>query len=190
MADEISVPEPGLPVDLHTYPWWLVLLWGILSIVIGIMFLTTPALTTVVFITLLGAFWLVGGVFTLASLVSDKSNMGWKIFLGVLNIIVGIIILAYPLYSTFVLLAFFIIFLGFWACIMGVLHLFQAFTLKDWGMGVLGIISIFFGILLLTFTLISIALLPFIAGAFAIIFGLCAIVFAFSARKAVTAPAA
>lgn len=189
MAEEVAVSGPGVPVDMRMFPWWLVLLWGILSIIIGIMFLTTPAITTVVFITLLGAFWLVGGFITLASLITDKSNMGWKIFLSILNILVGIVILAYPLYSTLILLAFFIIFLGFWACVMGALHLFQAFKLKDWGMGVLGIISIFFGILLLAFPLISIALIPFVAGTFAIIFGICAIIFGFTARKAPAVPA-
>ncbi|MEN6610548.1 MAG: HdeD family acid-resistance protein [Methanoregulaceae archaeon] len=189
MTDEVTIPKPELPVDVRAFPWWLILLWGILSIIIGVMFLTTPAITTVVFITLLGAFWLVGGVFTLASLVSDKSNMGWKILIAILNILVGIIILAYPLYSTLLLLAFFIIFLGFWACIIGALHLFQAFTMKDAGMGVLGIISLFFGILLLAFPLISIELVPFVAGAFAFVLGICAIIFAFSARKAPEVPA-
>jgi uncharacterized membrane protein HdeD (DUF308 family) len=175
--------------EISFFPWWVVLLWGILSLIVGIMFLTTPAITTMIFITLLGAFWFVGGVFTLLSLADDRTNTGWKIFLSILNIIVGILILMYPFYSTLFILSFFIILLGVWACFMGGAHLFQAFSKKDAGMGVLGVLSLIFGVLLLVFPLISIALLPFVAGAFAFVLGICAIVFSFTAKKVQAAPA-
>ena len=109
------------------------LLWGLLSFIIGIMFLTTPGITTLILITFMGAYWLVGGFFTLGSLFVDKTNMGLKIFLSVVNILAGIIILAYPLYSTVFILAFFAIFIGFWGCFIGAAHLFQAFKTKDAG---------------------------------------------------------
>lgn len=169
---------PGL------YPWWVVLIWGILALLIGIMFLASPGITTVLFITFLGAYWLVGGIFSLASLAVDKTNLGWKIFLAILNIIAGIIILAYPLYSTFFLLSFFIILVGFWACVTGGVHLYEAFTKKDACTGILGIFSLIFGIILLIFPFISAALLPFVAGVFAIVVGLAAIVTSFAAKKA------
>jgi len=190
MADEITTPEMILQKKISLFPWWVVLLWGILALIIGIMFLTTPAITTIVFITLLGAFWFVGGIFTLASVAVDKSQMGWKILLGILNIIVGLIILAYPLYSTLILLTFFIIFVGFWACIQGCLHLFQAFSAKDAGNALLGIVSLIFGILLLVFPLISAALLPFVAGIFALVAGFSAIAVSFTVKKASAGPAA
>jgi len=170
------------------YPWWVILIWGILALLIGIMFLATPGITTVVFITFLGAYWLVGGIFSLASLAVDKTDMGWKIFLAILSMIAGIIVLAYPLYSTFFLLSFFIILVGFWACVTGGVHLYEAFTKKDACTGILGMLSLLFGILLLIFPLISAVLLPFVAGIFGIVFGLAAIVSSFAAKKA--APAA
>jgi uncharacterized membrane protein HdeD (DUF308 family) len=142
----------------------------------------------VIFITFLGAYWLVGGLFSLASLAVDRTDMGWKIVLAIVNLIAGIVILAYPLYSTFFLLSFFIILVGFWACVTGGVHLYEAFTKKDAGNGILGVFSLIFGILLLIFPLISAALLPFVAGIFAIVIGLAAIVTSFAAKKA--APAA
>ena len=173
------------------HPWWLLLLWGLLSLAIGIMFLASPGITTVIFITFLGAYWLVSGIFSLASLAVDRTDMGWKILLAILNLIAGIIILAYPLYSTVLLLTFLVILVGVWACITGGTHLYVAFSKKDAGNGVLGIISLLFGILLLIFPLISAALVPFIAGIFAIVIGFAAIVAAYSAKKTgVAAPAA
>ena len=183
MTEEITTPDQ-LISDVKLFPWWLILLWGILTLLIGIMFLATPGLTTVLLITFMGAYWLVGGLFVLGSLAADRSCMGWKIFLSVINILAGILILLYPLYATVFVLSFFVIFIGFFACFIGAAHLFSAFTTKDAGNGVLGIISMIFGILLLINPFIVAALLPFIAGGFAIVSGLAAIFVAFTAKKA------
>ncbi len=188
MAETTATPEPcGCSCGCNApglFPWWIVLLWGILALLVGIMFLASPGITTVIFITFLGAYWLVGGIFSLASLAVVRTNMGWKIILAILNLVAGIIVLAYPLYSTFFLLSFFIILIGFWACITGGAHLYHAFSRKDAGNGILGIFSLIFGILLLAFPLVSAALLPFIAGIFAIVIGIAAIVTSFAAKKA------
>ncbi|MFA5332262.1 MAG: DUF308 domain-containing protein [Methanoregula sp.] len=181
MPTPVTNPAGGW-CSLGLYPWWLIFLWGILSLIIGAMFLASPAITTLLFITLLGAYWLVGGIFSLASLFVDKSHAGWKIVLGLLNIIVGIIILAYPLFSTLVLLEVFVIFIGVWAFILGCLHMYQALTSKDAGNAILGLISILFGVILLAFPMIAL-LVPFIAGFLAIIVGICAIIIGFASRK-------
>ena len=183
-----AVDNPGKMMCFSSImPWWVILLWGILSVIIGIMFLTTPGITTVLFITLLGAFWLVGGLFSIGSLFVDKSHMGLKLFLAIINIIAGVVILLYPLYSTLFLLAFFVIFIGFWGCFIGISHLYHAFKTKDAGNGVLGVLSLVFGILLLVYPFIAAALLPFIAGAFMIVMGIAAVIAGFMAKKAIAA---
>jgi uncharacterized membrane protein HdeD (DUF308 family) len=190
MADDVTTISPGIE-DLRIFPWWLLLLWGILVLLLGCALLFTPGVTTVLLITFMGAYWLVGGIFAIGSLVVDRSHMGWKIFLAIINIVAGILILIYPLYSTFFVLSFFIIFIGFWACFVGAAHLFHAFSKKDWGNGVLGIISLIFGLLLLVNPFIAAALIPFVAGGFAIVMGLCSIYVAFTAKKCIdSAPAA
>jgi uncharacterized membrane protein HdeD (DUF308 family) len=181
MTDTIVETEQSF--DAKLFPWWLLLLWGLLTLLIGCAFLLTPLLTTELLIVFLGAYWLVGGIFALASLAIDRTHMGWKIFLAAINIIAGIALLAYPLFSTIFVLSFFIIFVGFWACFVGGVHLYQAFSKKDAGNGVLGVISLIFGALLLANPFIAAALLPFIAGIFAIVSGLCSIYFAFVAKK-------
>jgi uncharacterized membrane protein HdeD (DUF308 family) len=172
----VTTPAGGW-CSLGLYPWWLILLWGILALIIGAMFLASPAITTVLFITLLGAYWLVGGIFSLASLFVDKSHAGWKIVLGLLNIIVGIIILAYPLFSTLVLLEVFVILSGSGRSSSGACTCTRRSRQKMRGNAILGLISILFGIVLLAFPMIAI-LVPFIAGFFAIIVGICAIIIA------------
>ncbi|GAB6286951.1 MAG: hypothetical protein STSR0009_31540 [Methanoregula sp.] len=57
--------SPGL------HPWWIVLLFGILLVALGVVFFMTPVVTTLVLITFLGAYWFVSGLF---SLVSEQLN--------------------------------------------------------------------------------------------------------------------
>ena len=182
MTEDISVTDTTM-IDMKLFPWWLLLLWGILALLLGVAFLFTPGITTELLITFMGAYWLVGGIFAIVSLAVDRTNMGWKIFLAIINIIAGILILLKPLYATVFILSFLVIFIGFWACFVGGAHLFQAFTKKDWGNGVLGVISLIFGIILLINPFLTAALLPYIAGGFAIIMGLCSIAVAFTAKK-------
>jgi len=182
MADDVTLSAQDM-VELQLFPWWLILLWGILALFLGIALLMTPGITTVLLITFMGAYWLVGGIFALASLAVDRTAMGWKIFLSVINILAGILIFIYPFYATIFTLALVVIFIGFWACFVGAAHIFQAFTKKDWGNGVIGIISLIFGLLLLINSFIAAILLPFVAGGFAIVMGLCSIFVAFMAKK-------
>lgn len=181
MTDGISQTEYAL-ADQKLFPWWMILLWGILTLLVGVLFLLYPGQTMEFFIIFLGAYWLVAGLFTIASLLIDRSNMGWKIFLSVINIIAGILILLYPVYSTIFVFTFLVIFAGFWACFVGAAHLFQAYQARDAGNAVLGIISLIFGFLLLLNPFIAAALLPFVFGGFAIVSGLASIFLSFMAK--------
>jgi uncharacterized membrane protein HdeD (DUF308 family) len=154
------------------FPWWLLLLWGILTIIIGLMFLLTPVVTMELFITFLGAYWLVGGIFVLVSLSVDRTNMGMKILLSAINIIAGVLFLQYPLFSTIFASLFFVVFIAFWAIFVGTVHLYHGLTSPDAGNGILGIISIIFGVLLLVKPIVAVAMVPFVAGGFCIVSGL------------------
>ena len=188
MTDAVDNPEKMMCFS-SIMPWWVILLWGILSVIIGMMFLSTPGITTVLFITLLGAFWLVGGLFSIGSLFVDKSHMGLKLFLAIINIIAGVVILLYPLYSTLFLLAFFVIFIGFWGCFIGISHLYHAIKTKDAGNGVLRYWPrVWYPVLVYPF--IAAALLPFITVAFMIVMGIAAVIAGFIAKKATSVVAA
>lgn len=46
MTEPDKKTESQVP-DAQLFPWWLLLLWGVLTILIGLMFLLTPVITTV-----------------------------------------------------------------------------------------------------------------------------------------------
>jgi uncharacterized membrane protein HdeD (DUF308 family) len=168
--------------DVRLFPWWLVLLWGIFAVIIGALFLAYPLKSLMASIVFLGVYWFIGGIFTLFAAFMQETDRGWKILIGIISIIAGLVILAYPLYSFLILPALFIIFVGIWALIVGAVKIYQGFAGKDWGAVILGIISIIFGFLLLGSPYVAAALIPYIFGGFAVVGGIAAIVVSFMVR--------
>ncbi|HUU76597.1 MAG TPA: DUF308 domain-containing protein [Methanoregulaceae archaeon] len=183
MSDEIIMEDVPMVIGSQFFPWWLVLLQGIVALILGIMFLTWPYVTLLVAVTFIGAYWFVSGIFALIGLAVDRSHAAVKIGLGILGIIAGILILMYPMYSTVLIPSILIIFIGVWGIIMGCMSLFAAFKGGGLGAGVLGVLGIIFGFILLANPFIAVAFLPFVLGIFGIIGGIAAIATSFALRS-------
>jgi uncharacterized membrane protein HdeD (DUF308 family) len=140
-------------------------------------------MTTFVLIQFLGIYWMVKGIFDLVAMFIDHRQWGWKLFSGILGIIAGIVILQHPIWSAFLVPATLVWVLGFLGIVMGVISLFQAFKGAGWAVGLLGGLSILFGLYLLANTFISTLSLPWVVGIFALIGGVVAIWNSFQARK-------
>jgi uncharacterized membrane protein HdeD (DUF308 family) len=164
------------------YPWWLVLIQGIASLILGLLLLVSPAMTTFVLIQFLGIYWFVSGIFGIVSIFIDKTMWGWKLFSGILGILAGIVIIQHPLWSTILVPATLVIILGIEGLAIGIASLIQAFKGAGWGTGILGALSIIFGLILLFNPLVSAIGLPLVIGIFAIIGGIAAIVMAFKIK--------
>lgn len=184
MSDEMT-ETTGMPRFMGTFiPWWLLLVQGIIALILGIALLSYPVETLMVIIVFLGAYWCASAIFTLFSLAVDKSHWGMKLVLGILGLILGILILAYPLYSTFVVPYIFVIIVGVLAMFYGFIALYGAFTGKGWGIGLLGLLSIIFGLIILANPIASTIAVPFVFGMLGIVFGLAAIIGSFMLRSA------
>jgi len=166
------------------YPWWLVLLQGLAALILGIAFLAWPYRTLMLTVIFLGAYWFVTGIFSIVSIFSNPENKGWKILTGILGIIAGAVILIYPYYSTLLLPALLVLFIGFWGLIIGCTQLAGAFSKKDWSMGLIGIFAIIFGIIIIGEPLITTAMLPFVLGLFGIFGGVVMMIYAFKIKSA------
>ena len=171
--------------ETKQHPWWLHLISGILNIVIGILLLTTPVKTVVLLVLALGLFWLFEGIVMLVALFVDRTAWGWKLFIGIISIAAGIIILRHPLMSAAVIPAMIILIMGIQGLITGILALILAFKGGGLGSAVLGVLSIFFGIVLVSnySNLVAIVSLVWVAGIFAVIGGLMQLFQAFQQRS-------
>ena len=130
-------------------PWWLILMAGILNLIVGILLLANPGKTAIALVWVLGLYWFVQGIFVLVAMFLDHSAWGWKLFMGVLGILAGIVVMRHPIASALVVPSILILLLGIQGLVMGGISLVLAFRGGGWGAGILGALSILFGIILI-----------------------------------------
>jgi uncharacterized membrane protein HdeD (DUF308 family) len=100
---------------------WLMAVLGLLSVIIGILFLrhTNETVTTLAF--LIGLFWVVGGIIEFFNAYSDHGSpaRGFRIVMGILAFAAGIVTLVWP-HLTLNVLA---VIMGIWLILYGVLEI-------------------------------------------------------------------
>jgi uncharacterized membrane protein HdeD (DUF308 family) len=163
-------------------PWWLVLIEGIAAFVIGLMLLAKPGMTTTILVQIIGIYWFIAGILSVVSIFIDSSAWGWKLIIGILGIVAGLMIIRHPLWSTVLVPTTLIIVLGIEGIIIGAVNIVRAFKGAGWGAGILGAMSIIFGILLVINPAMGALALPFVLGIFALAGGIMAVVAAFRMR--------
>jgi uncharacterized membrane protein HdeD (DUF308 family) len=174
--------EATMSSEEKVFPWWVVLIEGIAAIIIGVLLLVNPRITITVLIQFLCIYWFIVGIIDIVRIFMDSSMWGWKLFSGIIGILAGIAILQHPLWATILVPGVLVWVFGFFGIVIGIIGLIQAFQGAGWGAGILGALSILFGILLLTNALFASLTLPFIVGILAIVGGLAALVMAFQMR--------
>src|SRR4051794_11557847 len=93
MAVNSAAAAPAAPTGAGSFPWWVNLVAGILTIIIGLLLRAAPAATTAVITQILGLYWLIDGIIRLVSLFVNRSGWGWKLCMGVIGIIAGLAVL-------------------------------------------------------------------------------------------------
>jgi uncharacterized membrane protein HdeD (DUF308 family) len=141
--------EEATTFETRRSPWWLLLLAGILNIIIGLLLLSNPGKTLIALAWVLGLYWLIQGIFVIIGMFLDHSAWGWKLFIGIVGIIAGTIVMRHPIASALAIPSILVLLLGIQGLIVGVIMLVMAFKGGGWGMGILGALSILFGIILI-----------------------------------------
>jgi uncharacterized membrane protein HdeD (DUF308 family) len=164
-------------------PWWLVLLEGIFAVLFGIFIITAPAATLIFLVQVFGFYLFIGGLLHIVGIFVNSTSWGWKLVGGILGIIAGIVVLQHPLWSTILVPLFALYIIGFLAIAEGILELITTFQGGGWGVGLLGILRIVFGIVLVSHPLIGVVILPFVLGGFMVAGGIAASVVSFRMRS-------
>ena len=107
---------------------WLMAVLGLLSVIIGILFLrhTEETVTTLAF--LIGLFWVVGGIIEFFTAYSEHGSpaRGFRVGMGVLAFAAGVVTLVWP-HLTLNVLA---VIMGIWLIIYGILEIALSFQLR------------------------------------------------------------
>jgi uncharacterized membrane protein HdeD (DUF308 family) len=166
-----------------TFPWWLVLLEGIFAAIFGFLLLIAPGGTLIFLVQVLGFYLLIEGILRLVSIFVDSSLWGLKLAIGILGILAGMVVLNHPLWSAIAIPAYIVYIVGFLAIFQGAIGVLQMFRGDGWGVGILGILAVIFGIVVLANPLIGVVALPFVLGVLMLGGGIGAIVASFSLRS-------
>jgi uncharacterized membrane protein HdeD (DUF308 family) len=181
----MAATSEAMALETRRAPWWWGLIAGIFNIIIGILLFTIPVKTVFTLVLALGIYWIVSGIFTLVGMFIDHKGWGWKLIMGAISIIAGIVILRYPLMSALTIPSILILLLGIQGIIVGIIGLIMAFKGGGWGAGILGALGIIFGIILVAnyANPAFVVTLVWIVAIMAVVGGIVQIVMAFMQRS-------
>jgi uncharacterized membrane protein HdeD (DUF308 family) len=149
----MTTVRPVAQTPTREQPWWLTLISGVLATIIGAILLWSPAKTKVdtylLLVTFLGIWWMVQGIFDIIAIFVNPSMWGWKLFIGIVSLIAGFYIVSYPIAAAIALPKIFVLVLGIWGLMYGIILLIMAFQGGGWGAGILGVLGILFGLTLM-----------------------------------------
>ncbi|MGB0093385.1 MAG: HdeD family acid-resistance protein [Solirubrobacteraceae bacterium] len=108
--------------------WWLPVLLGALSIVAGAIVLAKPDDSLATLAVIAGIFVIFDGLVELfGSFSKFTENRGLVALLGVLNLIVGILLIRHPIAGVTVIA----LFIGIWLVVVGTLRFIMAFEVQE-----------------------------------------------------------
>lgn len=146
-----------LPQVIST-PWWLQLLRGLLALTFGLYTVAQPALTLVVLVQFMGFYFFIEGVSLFFTALTGRSGntKTWVILLrGLFYLLAGFSVVAHPLLATMVTSAMLGWFVGLLAVFGGITEIATGLRSEknqsnDWHLIVLGVLSVIFGVILLS----------------------------------------
>ena len=157
---------------------------GILAILFGSIAILFPGITLIGLAVYFAITLLIGGILlTISSIRSRRVLANWTLMLleGAIGILIGIIILARPESAA----AFFIIIMGIWAMVIGLIFIISYFKLslpaiiKPFHM-IIGILSVLIGLIIMLNPFESTRVIVVLIGIYAIGYGIFSII---NARK-------
>jgi uncharacterized membrane protein HdeD (DUF308 family) len=158
------------------------LLGGVTAAIFGLILLFRQEEAWALLMVLLGLWWLIQGVFLLFSVFVDRTDVGWKIVLGLLGIAAGVWVLFNPGTADDVFKGVIGVVLGVIGVLVGVTALFGSFRGAGFGAGVFGLVSILIGVLILFNAQISTEVLTMLFGVLLLIDGVAAVYMAIRYR--------
>jgi uncharacterized membrane protein HdeD (DUF308 family) len=167
--------------------WWVLLLRGLISVAFAVLIWMQPAITLKALIVLFGVFAFVDGVlgvWTAFSSRKDRNNWWLLMLWGLVGIGIGIITFVAPGVTALALLFY----IAIWAIVTGVLEIITAVRLRkeiegEWLLGLAGLVSLVFGILLIAHPGAGILAVLWLLAAYALILGVLMIILAFKVRS-------
>ena len=155
--------------------WWTFILRGLLAIAFGILAFVAPGWGVAILVALFGAWALIDGVTNIWTGIRTRNvdrNWWLAILEGLVSVAVGVIAFAAPAFAAEIL----VLLIGVWAIVTGVFQIWAAIRLRErirgeFWLGLAGVASILFGVILLVFPVQGALALVWLIGTGAIAIG-------------------
>jgi uncharacterized membrane protein HdeD (DUF308 family) len=167
--------------------WWLLVLRGVFAIIFGLIALFYPSIALFALIIVFGVYAIIDGIAAVVIAIQERGSLsrwGWVLFEGIISILAGIVAFVYPGLTALV----FLYIVAIYAILTGILEIVAAFVIRgfaaqEWALGIAGVLSIIFGIILFVRPGAGLLAILWLVGIYAIIFGILFIVRAFQMRS-------
>ncbi len=172
----------GLPTK-----WGWVVFRGVIAILFALIAFARPGAMAFSMVLVFGCFAFIGGIATVvAAARSGRAGESWGALLveGLLGIAIGALAVLWPASTALA----FVWLIGAWAILSGALEIASAIRLRkmiehEWALGIAGVLSIAFGLLMLYRPIAGGVAVMWWLGAYAIMFGVLMIVLGFRLRS-------
>ena len=162
--------------------WWLLLLRGIVAVIFGVYTLIYPGISAVSLVLAFGIYAVVYGGIAIALALFGGGNSDDRMMLGiqgVLQALLGVLVLTWPDITMLSLLWAIIIF----AFVGGIIEIVAAFQYRDIWLGLSGVVSVLFGVYGFRFPGDGALAVIFAIGFYAIFVGVMMVIASFQVRK-------
>ena len=178
MAASHALRASDHPAHAKTAPfaekWWAIAIRGVLGITFGVIAFVMPGVTMLSLVYVFGAYAVLDGVAAIVSAFRAARGHGhWALLVleGAAGIVVGVLAWVWPGIS----LVVFVLMVGAWAVVSGVLMYAGAFALHvshgRWWLVLGGVASMVYGGILVVSPIFGALVLTWWIGAYAIVFG-------------------
>ena len=169
-----------------TRNWWVLLLFGLLAVVFGVLAVMAPVRTAAVLAWWLGIMAVVEGVVVLISAFKGSApvSRGWAVFYALVSIAFGVLAVINPLATASVLL----LFLAAWLVVGGIYRIVFAIRVRkqisgEWMLILSGLLAVALGVMFALNPIAGLAVTPLWIGVLALIYGVLQIIAAFRLRS-------
>ena len=162
--------------------WSSLAIRGVCALAFGILSFMWPGLSLASLVLIWGVYALIDGI--LALIAGFRSKIWSLAFIGLIGVLAGIATFVYPGVTALVLLYF----IAAWAIVTGAAAIYLAIDLRkeiagEWALGLAGLLSVLFGIALITRPGAGALAVVFLIASYAIVFGILLLLLAFRLKS-------
>lgn len=166
--------------------WWVLLLYGVLGVLFGLIAMTRPVAAAAALAWALGVMALAEGLVSLLALFDKqvKISKAWLALYAVVSIVFGLLTVFNPMATAGILL----LFLAAWLIVAGVYRIVFAIRVRkeiegEWLIALSGVLAIVLGALYVLNPYVGLKVTTIWIGAAALVYGILQIAAAFKVRK-------